>query len=154
MIEGTSITIGTQFIDGEIYIAGLLSGDGLIDWNGTMRLRGPATIEDGGAVTVLGGISVRLGLTDAGVPGLQFGTGGQVVGTSDGVQLNNASGNGFAYANADRVGMSRGPRSINVDVDRTSVVGPFRLGSLTTPPPGTAVYDVVTDGAGNIFRRP
>jgi hypothetical protein len=84
-------------------------------------------------------------VTSSGRPGLQFSTGSQVVGTADGAQLTNAAGNGFAFA-GDTVGLQRGSKRLAVTAAGIEM-------SLATVPTGTTVYMVVSDAAGNLYRK-
>jgi len=95
---------------------------------------------------------MTIGQTSAGRPGIQFSTGAQVVGTSNGAQLNNAAGNGQVYAN-DTVGMQRGSKSVEVTSLGVTVSQPFKIQSLPIAPAGTTVYMVVSDSSGNLYRK-
>jgi hypothetical protein len=144
-IEGPMSIVGTQTVTGIMNVIGPWNLAGAGGITGDVIQTGTTRIRSGGKVIVEGSDPVTLGLTSAGRPGLQFGTGSQVVGTSDGAQLNNAAGNGFVYA-GDTVGMQRGSKSIEVTSAGIEV-------SLSTPPAGTTVYMVVSDAAGNLYRK-
>ena len=150
-VTGTLRVIGAFFIDGITTVTGVWNQNG--PWNlagaggitGDVVQTGTTRVRGGGKVIVEGTDPVTLGLTSAGRPGLQFGTGSQVVGTSDGAQLNNAAGNGFVFA-GDTVGMQRGSKHMNVTAAGVEV-------SLAVAPAGTTVYMVVADASGNLFRK-
>jgi hypothetical protein len=111
--------------------------DDTLDVTAETRLRGDTTLEsnmtvkDGGSVKVEGPNAVTLGMTSADVPGLEFEDGGAFVGVEDGVQLNNAAGNGFVYA-AEDVGMQRGSTSLDVTPDAIYLRGPVFMPRLPT----------------------
>ena len=156
-ISGTLRAIGAIFLDGITTVTGVWNQNG--PWNlagaggitGDVVQTGTTRVRGGGKVIVEGTDPVTLGLTPSGRPGLQFGTGSQIIGTSDGAQLTNAGGNGFVYANVT-VGMQRGSKSVEVSSTGVEVTAPFKIQSLPIAPGGTTVYLVVSDSSGNLYR--
>ena len=150
--EGINTSIGIFNQNGPWNLAGTGGITGNVSSTGAWTQTGTYTVTAGGKIVVQGSDPMTIGQTSAGRPGIQFSTGAQVVGTSDGAQLNNAAGNGFVYAN-DTVGMQRGSKSVEVTSLGVTVSQPFKIQSLPIAPAGATVYMVVADSTGNLYRK-
>ena len=149
---------GNLTISGTASVNGVLVGSGTFTWTGTTNLNGPTFVRDdltvtsGGKITVVGGNDLEIGITTSGNPGVEFEDGGQLAGTSDGIQLTNPAGNGFVYAGSN-VGMSRGSKSVQVESSGVTITAPLQVASLPVVPGGATVYAVAADSSGNLYRR-
>jgi hypothetical protein len=136
-VEGPATFSATLDVTAATRLRGPTTIEDTLDVTAETRLRGDATLEknltlkDGGKVTVEGPNALTVGITSADVPGIEFADGGAFVGVEDGVQLNNADGNGFVYASED-VGMQRGSNSLSVTPDAIYLRGPVFMPRLPT----------------------
>lgn len=126
-IEGTLEVDGDTTVTGTFTVTGPWSLDGDGNITGNVAVTGDITVSGGGKIIVDGSDPMQIGLTSAGRPGIQFGSGGQLVGTADGIQINNPSGNGFVYAGTSEVGMQRGSNSVEVSTSGTVTTGTATL---------------------------
>jgi hypothetical protein len=127
--QGATTIQNTLDVTAETTLSGATTIKNTLDVEALTRLLADLIISGDGKITVQGLNAVTLGMTSADVPGLEFEEGGAFVGVENGVQLNNAAGNGFVFASAD-VGLQRGSKSIRVTVDDITLRGPVFMPDL------------------------
>jgi len=100
LVEGLLRIVGELQVEGTLTITGQVNGSGDITWTGTFTLTdgGTITVGSGGKITVEGDIPLTIGLTSDGLPGLQFGSGGRILGNPSGLSAVSPNGSRFVFA--------------------------------------------------------
>lgn len=134
---------GQTAIDGATSIDGDTDINGMLEINGDTSVSGDIAVVDGGKVTVDNMTIGRIPGTTQG--GIDFGT-GQLRSTGDRTVM--VSGDGLVGVRSNQVALLFG--SIGIEVYST---GAFLRG-IAGPPSGTALFPVVTDSNGKLYRAP
>lgn len=166
VVYGWLIITGTLKLVGNFVMEGILTATGAVKLNGpveitqtldvsaTSKLRGALelladlVVKSGGKITIDGVDPMLVGLTSAGRPGIQFASGAQLVGTANGIQLNNPTGNGFVTA-GPAVSISRGTNKVEVSTIGITLTGDV-IANL--PLKAGAVANVHRDSANKLWR--
>lgn len=143
-VNGPMGVYGPLGIHGETDIDGDTSIDGALGINGDTKVSGDVAVVDGGEITVDNMTIGRIPGTTQG--GIDFGNGGQLRSTGDRTVM--VSGDGLVGVRSNQVALLFG--EIGIEVYSTGAY----LRGIPGPPSGTALFPVVTDSNGKLYRAP